>query len=90
MAAQPIAVTQFYVFDMILNVHSDALYLTASKAQSRAGGYFFLGKEPVDNQKIFLNILIHVTCSILKNVAASAAEDEPEALFLNTKEAKIL
>ena len=31
-----------------------------------------------------------MTCSILKNVAASAAEDELGALFLNAKEAKIL
>jgi hypothetical protein len=32
--------------DMILNVHSDASYLSAPKAQSHAGGYFFLGSVP--------------------------------------------
>jgi hypothetical protein len=30
---------------MILNVHSDAYYLSAPKARSRAGGYFFLGRK---------------------------------------------
>ncbi len=61
---------------MILNVHSDALYLSAPKARSSAGGYFFLGSLPRDGDPIQLNRATHVTCTILKLVAASAAEAE--------------
>ena len=75
---------------MILNVHSDASYLSAPKARSRAGGYFFLGSLPRDGDPIKLNGSIHITCTILKLVAASAAEAELGALFLNAQEAKVL
>ena len=66
---------------MILNVHSDASYLLAGKGRSRAGGYFFLGKLPRDNEAIRLNGNVAVTCAILKIIAASAAEAELGAFF---------
>ena len=86
----PDATVRFYASDMILNVHSDASYLTAPKARSRIGGHFFLGKQPVDNQPIFLNGPIQSICTVLRTVAASAAEAELGALFHNAKEAKVL
>ena len=76
---------------MILNAHSDASYLFAPRrAHSQAGGYFFLGSIPVDGDPIKLNGAIHITCTILKLAAASAAKAELGALFLNAQEAKIL
>jgi hypothetical protein len=66
--------------------HSDASYLSAPKARSRAGGYFFLGSIPRDTEPIIINSVIHITCTILKLVAASAAEAELGALFLNAQE----
>jgi hypothetical protein len=75
---------------MILNVHSDASYLSAPKAQSRAGGCFFLGSIPRDSEQIFINGAIHITWTILKLVAASATEAELGALFLNAQEAKVI
>ena len=75
---------------MILNIHSDASYLTAPKSRSRAGGHYFLGAIPVDNQPIKLNGPIHSLCTILKFVASSAAEAELGALFLNACKAKIM
>ncbi len=39
----PNTVICFQASDMILNVHSDALYLSVTKERSRAGEYFFLG-----------------------------------------------
>ena len=71
---------------MILNVHSDASYLSAPKARSRAGGYFFLGSIPVDGNPIKLNGAIHITSTILKLVAASAAKAELGALFLHARQ----
>jgi hypothetical protein len=44
---------------------------------------------PVDSDPIKLNGAIHITCTILKLVAASAAEAEL-GVFLNAQEAKVL
>ncbi len=46
MWTHPDAIIWYHASDMILNVHSDASYLSAPKACSRAGGYFFLGSIP--------------------------------------------
>ena len=40
MATNPDAVIRFYASDIMLNVHSDVSYQTASRMPSRAGGYF--------------------------------------------------
>ena len=45
---------------MILNMHSDASFQGASRARSRAGGYFFLADIPQDNKPIKLNGAIYV------------------------------
>jgi hypothetical protein len=89
MWTHPDAIIWYRASDMILNVHSDVSYLSAPKARSRVGGYFFLGSLLHDGDPIKLNGAIHVTCTILKLVAASAAEAELGALFLNAQEAKV-
>jgi hypothetical protein len=76
--------------DMICSLHSNALYLSAPCARSQAGGYFFLGSLPIDGNPIKLNGAIHITCTILKLITASAAETKLGALFLNAQEAKVL
>jgi hypothetical protein len=85
----PFAIIRYRASDMILNIHSDASYLSALKSRSRAGGYFFLGSLPLDGDSIKLNRAIHVPCTILKLVVASTAEAELGALFLNAQEAKV-
>ena len=90
MHTNPNAVIRFRASDMILNLHSDASYLSAARGRSRACGYFFLGSMPKNGEPIFLNGNIAVTCAIIKIVAASAAEAELGALFINAKEAKII
>ena len=85
----PNSVIRFISSDMILNIHSDARYLSAGNVRSRAGGYFFMGSLPREGEPIHLNGNIAVTCAILKLVASSAAKAELGALFLNTKEAQI-
>ena len=90
LATHPDATIRYYASDMILNVHSDASYLSASRARSQASGHFFLGSIPRNGRPIFLNGAIHTLCLILKLVAASAAEAELGALFLNAKEAKVM
>jgi len=63
------AKTQHYALDMILNVHSDASYLTVPKARCRAGGRFFMGSLPKNNEPIYRNDAILTQCTILKCVA---------------------
>ena len=64
-----------------INMHSDALYLSVPNACSKAVGIFFLGSLPQKNQPIFLNGAIHVLCTILRFVTASAAEAKLGAYF---------
>jgi hypothetical protein len=89
MWTHPDAIIRYHASDMILNVHSDALYFSAPKARSHAGGYIFLGSIPQDGNPIKLNGAIHITCTILKLVVASAAEAKLGALFLNAQETKV-
>lgn len=90
MWTHPDAKIRYHASDMVLNVHSDASYLSAKNARSRASGYIFLGSIPRDGKPIKLNGCVNLLCSVLKMVAASAAEAELGALFLNAKEAKVL
>jgi len=52
MHSNPFAKIRFQAFDMILNTHSDASYISAGKGQSCAGGYFFLGSLPRNSESI--------------------------------------
>jgi hypothetical protein len=90
MWTHPNAKIRHRALDMILNVHSDASNLCAPKAQSQAGGYFFLGSILQDTEPLFINGTIHITCTILKIIAALAAELELRAIFLNAQEAKVI
>ena len=90
LATHPEAKIRFHASDMLLNVHSDASYLSETRARSRLAGYFFLGSKIVKGEKIKMNGNIFVSCGILKIVVCSAAEEELAALFLNIKEGKIL
>ncbi len=90
MWTHPDAITRYHTSDMILNVHSDTLYLSAPKHCSHAGGYFFIRSISHDGDPTKLNGAIHITCTSLKLVATSAAEAELGALFLNMQEAKVL
>ena len=63
MWTHPDAKIRYRASDMILNVHTDASYLSAPKARSRAGSYFFLGSIPRDAEPIIINGAIYITCT---------------------------
>jgi hypothetical protein len=90
LATHPDAVIRYYASDMILNIHSDASYFNEPDGRSTAGGHYFLGRLPRDNQPITLIGAIYTLCTVLKHIAASAAKAELGALFLNVQEAKII
>jgi hypothetical protein len=77
---------------MWLHVHSDASYLSVSRARSRTGGHFILSTRPGDPSKAptvapTLNGPIHSICKIMTNVMGSAAEAEIGAAYINAQEA---
>ena len=44
-ASQEQSILTYEASDMVLAVHSNAFYLSESKARSRAGGHFFMSKD---------------------------------------------
>jgi hypothetical protein len=86
-ATHPDAIIRYRKSDMQLHIHSDALYLSAPEARSRAGGRHYLGNNKENNATSFHNGPIHTIAKIIRNVMSSAAEAEVGALFVNTKEA---
>ena len=89
LVTHPDATVRFRASDMILNIHSDVSYLSEPGGKSRAAGHFFLGWLPRDGDPIRLNGAFFTLSTILKFVAASAAEAELGALFLNTREGRV-
>jgi hypothetical protein len=69
---------------MVLTVHSNASYLSKTKARSQAGGHFFCSNNLDDppNNGVILNIP-----QIIKSVMSLAAEAEIGALYINTHKA---
>jgi hypothetical protein len=71
---------------MVMNIHSDASYLSETKARSRACGHFFMGWMPKNGEPIQLNGAFYVNTTILRFIVASAAEAELGALFHNCQD----
>ena len=83
---QDIILTYKSSSDMVLVVHSDASYLSKSKARSRAGRHFFLSlvSEDLINNGDVLN-LPQLFKAIM--VMSSAAESELGTLYINAHKA---
>ena len=83
-ATNPDSVVTHRASDMILHNHSDAAYLVASEARSRAGGFTYLGNNKNNIQ--IINGSISVIAKIIKSVMSSAAESEVGAIFMNARD----
>jgi hypothetical protein len=84
LASQEEAVLTYNTSNMIFAVHSDASYLSEPKAQSRAGGHFFLSGDttiPANNGAV-LNI-----AHIIKHAMSSVTEAKLAALYIMAREA---
>ena len=73
----------FHARDMVLSAHSDAAYLNASKARSRAGAHIMLS-ENVSVPKY--NGPVLTIAQIIKCVISSAAESELAGLYICANE----
>jgi hypothetical protein len=83
-STHPDAFVRYHVSDMVLPGHSDALYLSKSKAHSRAGGHFFMSNntaKPPNNGAIL------TISQIIKAVMSLVAEAKVGALYINCREA---
>jgi hypothetical protein len=81
LATHPDATIRYHASDMILQIHSDASYLSVSNARSRIRGLFFLRNKSPEQDKLngsILNVAV-----VIKNVVTSAAESEVGACFHN-------
>ena len=83
-ATHPEAVVLYRASDMVLHNHSDAAYLVATGARSRAAGYTYLGND-INNRQI-INGPISIIAKIIKGVMSSAAEAEIGALYMNARQ----
>jgi hypothetical protein len=94
-ATNPDACLRYKAIDMVLYIHSDASYLSEPKARSRSGGHFFLSDHPTDLSQPPITAPtpkgpLHTSSVILRNVMASAAEAEIDALFVNAQDGTVL
>jgi hypothetical protein len=85
----PEATLRYHASDMILNIHSDASYLSEKESKSRAGGFFYMGSK-TDKANRLTNGAILIISTVLKHIISSAAEAEIGAVFLNAKEGTFL
>ena len=90
-ASNPDAKLKYVKSDMHLWAHSDASYLSESKARSRAGACAFLGPKPhlpivVEDPSPTINGPVFMLCKIIDAVMSSAQEAETAAGFLTAKE----
>ena len=83
-AANSEATVLYRASDMILHNHSDAAYLVASEARSRAGGFTYFGNS--EDKVQIINGPITVMVKIIKAVMSSAAEPEIGALYMNAQQ----
>jgi hypothetical protein len=89
-ATHPNPKIRYHASDMALKIHSDASYLSAPKARSRAGGHFFLGNYSTSANPNMHNGALFTIAGLIKHVMSSASEAELAGLFINGKEAAVI
>jgi hypothetical protein len=84
LAMQEDAIVSYHASDMVLAVHSNTSYLSKPKAQSQAGGHFFISINTIvpPNNGAILNIAY-----IIKNIMSLATEAEFAGLYIMAHEA---
>jgi hypothetical protein len=87
-ATYPAVTLCYQASNMILNIYSNAAYLTEPEARSRAGGHHYLGNL-LGKPNILNGPILNIS-KVLKGVMSSAAEAEIGALYINTKEATVI
>jgi hypothetical protein len=58
---------------MILNIHSEAYYLSEREAKGWTGGFFYMGSNNY-NANILTNVAIFIISTVLKHTMSLAAD----------------
>jgi hypothetical protein len=74
---------------MILNIHSDASYLSERESQSRVGGFIYMGSNTAKANRV-TNGAIIIIGTVLTHIMSSAEGAELGAVFSNAKEGTFL
>jgi len=85
LATNPNTTVIFCASDMILKIHSECSYITALNARSKAGDQFYFGDDIPPKEDNKPNGSIYNEYSVLKMVAARAAEGKVGTLFVNVQ-----
>ena len=67
---------KYLASNTVIQIHTDASYISETEAHSQAGGYFYLGSAHNNNDTNTLNGSIVVESTILHNVMPSVAKSE--------------
>jgi hypothetical protein len=88
-STHPESTIRYYASDMQLKIHSDASYLSETKAKSHIGDSFYLCNIPNSSATPLTNgpLLCHTT--VLKHVVSSVDKAEFGAVFVNSKEGTV-
>ena len=95
-ATHPNATIYNRASDMVLHIHSDASYLSASGSRSCYASYCYLSDQigntapSPDAPAPTFNAPVLVNCAIIKAILSSAAEAKLGALFYNAKDGCML
>ena len=65
LASNSDATVRFHASDMVMNIHSNASYLSEPQARSRTCGHFFMGSVPIKGEPILLNGAFFVNTTIM-------------------------
>ncbi len=84
-ATWPEASIVYHASDMVYALHTDASYLSETKARSRAGGLHYLTSRGASTT---LNGAIDCVSTIIPSVVASAFEAEYAAMYINATTAE--
>jgi hypothetical protein len=80
------AKVRYYASNMVMNIHSDASYLSETGVGSRACKHFFMEWMPKSGEPIKINGAFYVNATILKFVVVSVVEAKLGALFHNCQD----
>jgi hypothetical protein len=91
-ASNPTSIIRYSASDMVLYIHSNASYLSETKACSRGAGHSFLSSKPNDPTKppltmMTLNGPVQTMCKIISVVVGSAAGAKIGAGYINGQDA---
>ena len=91
-ASKTLAIIRYTASSMVLYIHSNASFLSISRARSRAAGHFFLSDNPTDPNTPPIEIPpfnspVYTSCKILDTVVGSVAEAEIGATYHDAQEA---